>query len=368
MKSVIILGGGSGSRTGLKENKIKMMLNHKPMIMHSVDKFSKLGYEIVLVANKEDYVYLKTLNPNIKITLGGITRSDSVRNGLKEVDTKYVLIHDGARPFIHKNVIKNVEESLKKYDAVLVCKPVINTIYSKTLNVLDRNELIEAETPQAFLTSKIKEAYQSNPNLSLSDDVSMYKLCFNDEIGLVYHETNNDKITTREDIMRYITPSFRTGYAYDIHETDVNRPLILGGIKIDSPFGLKGHSDADVLIHAVAESLLGALGLGDLGSHFPDTDMKNKDLDSKKILSFTFGKLKELGYSIENIDASIYCEKPKLASYIPKMREVLASILNIDVFQINIKAGTNEGQDAIGKSLAIGASSSCLIRRNYENN
>ena len=363
MKSVIILGGGSGSRTGLKENKIKMMINDKPMIMHSVDKFSQLGYKIVLVANKEDYLYLQTLNPNIKITLGGMTRSDSVRNGLKEVNTKYVLIHDGARPFIDKTVIKKVEASLKKYDAVLVCKPVINTIYTKSLNVLDRNELLEAETPQAFLTSKIKEAYQSNPTLSLSDDISMYKLCFKDEIGLVYHDTNNDKITTKEDIMSFKRPSSKIGFAYDIHQTDVNRPLILGGIKIDSPFGLKGHSDADVLIHAVAESLLGALGLGDLGHHFPDTDMNNKDLDSKKILAYTAEKLKKRGYRIENIDASIYCEKPKLASYIPKMREVLASILKIDVSQINIKAGTNEAQDAIGKSLAIAASSSCVIWR-----
>jgi len=368
MKSVVILGGGSGVRTGLKENKIKYIINHKPIIQHSIDTFKALNYEIVLVANKEDFEELKNLNPNLKVVVGGSTRSDSVRSGLKEVTTKYVLIHDGARPFIQSSVINEVEKSLSEHDAVLVCKEVTNTIYNKNLDVIDRTKLLQAETPQGFLTSKIKAAYKANPGVGLSDDISMYQTLYKDKIGLVYHDTNNDKITTRDDIMRYTTPSFKIGYAFDIHQTDKDYPLTLGGIKIESPFGLRGHSDADVLIHAVAESLLGALGLGDLGTHFPDTDMTYKGLDSKVILVYTKDKLKEHGYQIENIDASIFCEKPKLAAYIPKMRKVMADILNIEVSQINVKAGTNEGQDAVGKSLAIAASSSCLIRRIYENN
>ena len=175
-------------------------------------------------------------------------------------------------------------------------------------------------------------------------------------------ETENKKITTKEDI-KALTPKFKIGYSYDIHKTDKTRPLILGGIKIENDFGLLGHSDADVLLHAISESLIGALGLGDLGTHFPDTDLRYKDLDSKKILMFVKDLLNKEGYVIENIDASIFAEKPKLARYIPKMREVIADVLKINKAQVNIKAGTNEGEDSVGKGRSVAASCVSLIRR-----
>ena len=153
---------------------------------------------------------------------------------------------------------------------------VVDTVY-EDFKVLNRDKLMIALTPQAFLKEKYMLCFKKEAS-KFTDDISLYKSVYDDEVGLV--ETENKKITTKEDI-KALTPKFKIGYSYDIHKTDKTRPLILGGIKIENDFGLLGHSDADVLLHAISESLIGALGLGDLGTHFPDTDLRYKDLDSK---------------------------------------------------------------------------------------
>ncbi len=357
MYDAIILAAGVGKRSGLEENKILYMLDGKPLFMHSVDAFIKEGVNVILVINPSDEKEILKYYKGT-YTYGGKNRSDSVYNGLKESKAKYVFIHDAARPFIKDDVIIKIKEKLSKYDAVMCYQRVVDTVY-EDFKVLNRDKLMIALTPQAFLKEKYLVCFKNDAS-KFTDDISLYKSVYDDEVGLV--ETENKKITTKEDI-KLLSPDFKIGYSYDIHKTDKNRPLILGGIKIESDFGLLGHSDADVLLHAIGESLIGALGLGDLGTHFPDTDLKYKDLDSKKILSFVEGLLIKEGYKIENIDASIFAEKPKLISYIPKMREVIADILKINKAQVNIKAGTNEGMDSIGKGQAIAASCVSLIRR-----
>lgn len=362
MITAVVVAAGKGLRTGYHKNKILYEYNQKPLFMYSVETFLELGYKVVLVVSESDYELLKDLK-NVKVVIGGDTRTKSVYNGLKTVETKYVMIHDAARPFIRKEVILKVEEMLKEYDCVMVCKKVSNTIYDQNINVLDRETLISAETPQAFVTEKLKEGYELYKDYPVTDDISLYKAYKkNCEVGLVMHTTNNDKVTTKEDLEKLKTPIFRVGYAYDIHQTKVGRPLILGGTEIKSDFGLLGHSDADVLLHAISEAIIGALGLGDLGTHFPDTDMKYKDLDSKKILSYTKDLLKSHSYQIENIDASVFLEKPKLAPHLNEMKKVICGILEISPNDLNLKAGTNEGVDAIGRKEAIASSATVLIR------
>ncbi|MCI6357781.1 MAG: 2-C-methyl-D-erythritol 2,4-cyclodiphosphate synthase [Erysipelotrichaceae bacterium] len=156
---------------------------------------------------------------------------------------------------------------------------------------------------------------------------------------------------------------FRIGYASDIHRLVKDRKLILGGVEIPHEFGLLGHSDADVVIHALGESILGALALGDLGTHFPDTDEKYKDIDSKILLKEIYKLMRDEGYSLENADVSISLEKPKLKNYIPQMRKILAEILNVDVSAISIKAGTNEGVGPVGRGEACVATSVVLLRK-----
>ncbi len=362
MYTAIILAAGKAKRFNLPENKIKYMINNKPIYQYSLDKFLKLGFKVVFVVNKIDYQEFKTYE-NIEVVVGGSSRSESVENGLSKVNTKYVLIHDAARPFVSEKLILGVKDLLKKYDAVLPVKAITSTIYRTDLSIVDRKKLMEAETPQAFLTSKIKKAYMLKKEEDYTDDISLYINYFDSNIGLFFHETNNEKITTQEDIKKYIMPKYKIGHAYDIHQIDKNRKLFLGGIEIKCGFGLLGHSDADVLLHAIAEAIIGALGEGDLGTHFPDDDIAYKDFDSKKILKFCVNKLQEKGFLIENIDASVYAEEPKLNKYIPKMKAVIAKILVINQDRLNIKAGTNEKLDAVGQKKAIAAEAICLLKK-----
>lgn len=155
----------------------------------------------------------------------------------------------------------------------------------------------------------------------------------------------------------------RIGFAKDIHRLVEHRPLILGGILIPYEKGLLGHSDADVVLHSVAESLLGALALGDLGKWFPDTDNKYKDMDSKIIVQTVMEEVKKRNYSVQNIDISIVAEKPKLAPYILDMRTCIAKLLQVEIEQVSVKAGTNEQVDDLGKGLAIESTAICLLTK-----
>lgn len=155
---------------------------------------------------------------------------------------------------------------------------------------------------------------------------------------------------------------FRVGLGYDIHTLTVGRDLIIGGVKITHEKGLLGHSDADVLVHAIIDALLGALALSDIGTLFPDTDKKYKNADSTILLKKVYEKIQKEGYEIVNIDSNIIAQEPKMMPYIPKMRDTLAGVLQIEQNQISIKAKTNEKMDAVGQSLAIEAHSVVLLK------
>lgn len=157
----------------------------------------------------------------------------------------------------------------------------------------------------------------------------------------------------------------RIGHAWDVHKLVNGRPLILGGVNIPNELGLLGHSDADVLLHAIAEALLGSLALGDLGTFFPDTDMKYKDMDSKIILKDVYELIKANGYKIVNIDSTVYAEKPKLRPYIDIIRNSIANILGIDINQVSVKATTHEKMGSIGKMEAISSEAVVLVEREF---
>lgn len=156
---------------------------------------------------------------------------------------------------------------------------------------------------------------------------------------------------------------YRIGIGYDIHKLTSGRDLIIGGVKITHEKGLLGHSDADVLIHAIIDAMLGALALADIGTLFPDTDKKYKDIDSTILLTHVFEKIKESGWEIENIDSNIIAQKPKMMPYIPKMKEVLCKILKLDNDRLSIKAKTKENLDAVGQELAIEANAVLLLKK-----
>lgn len=367
MYACVLVAAGSGTRANLGYNKLRYLVNQKPLFWYAFKPFYDRNYEMVVVINPEDESFVRTYLPSdVKIVYGGKTRAESVKNGLNEVTEPYVMIHDAARVYIDEELIDQVENGLAIHQACVLSKRVTNTIYLKedSLKVLDRRFLYEAETPQAFITAEIKTAYQ-NIQPSATDDVSQYQASFNREVGLILHEKNNSKITYQKDIEHFEKEvekhMFKIGHSYDIHALVENRKLILGGIEIPFELGLLGHSDADVLLHAVAESILGALGLGDLGTFFPDTDKKYKDIDSKIIVSDVVKMMKNKGYKISNLDCTIFAEKPKLAPFIGDIKKSISTLLDAPVGSVNVKAATNEKLDAIGNLKAMAASATVLL-------
>jgi len=367
MYACVLVAAGSGTRAHLGYNKLRYLVNQKPLFWYALKPFYDRGYEVVMVINPEDEDFVKSYIPeDVKIAYGGKTRAESVRNGLNEVTENFVLIHDAARVYIDDMLIEQIEKGLSIYRACVLTKRVTNTIYMKQqdLQILDRNQLYEAETPQAFMTDEIRAAYVKM-SLSATDDVSQYQMMFNHEVGLIIHEKNNAKITYQKDIEHFEKEvekhMYRIGNSYDIHQLVEGRKLILGGIEIPFELGLLGHSDADVLLHAIAESILGALGLGDLGTFFPDTDKKYKDMDSKNIVTSVVKMMNDRGYKVSNLDCTVFAEKPKLAPFISDIKQSISTLLSTTIENINIKAATNEKLDSIGNLKAMAASATVLL-------
>jgi 2-C-methyl-D-erythritol 4-phosphate cytidylyltransferase / 2-C-methyl-D-erythritol 2,4-cyclodiphosphate synthase len=372
MNTALIVAAGTGSRTQLNQSKVLFEINHKPLFLYSVETFLEMGYEIVLVVNRNDLNdFRKYVRDNIKMVIGGKTRSESVMLGLKEVETPYVYIHDAARPLISKKTIMDIEKALEFQDAVLLAEKVTSAIKRYESNVLqsmNRESFILAQTPQAFLTEKIRYAYLRTSQ-SYDDDIALYQAFYPEEkIKIVINEEPNLKVTYPQDLL-YVKShlereeSMRIGHSFDIHQLVTGRPLILGGIEIPHEKGLLGHSDADVLLHAIAEAMLGALALGDLGTHFPDTIEKTKDMSSVKIVKDVHEMVKSRGYEIGNVDATVYAELPKLNPFISAIRDSISNHLGISKDSISVKATTYEKMDAIGQQKAIAAEAVVIMKR-----
>ncbi|MFH0766822.1 MAG: 2-C-methyl-D-erythritol 2,4-cyclodiphosphate synthase [Bacillota bacterium] len=372
MNTALIVAAGIGSRAQLNQSKILYKVNNKPLFLYSVETFLSLGFRIVLVVSKNDINEIRKYeNENVKVVIGGKTRGESVMNGLMEVETPYVYIHDAARPLISSNTIMEIEKALHYHDAVLLAEHLTNAIKSNEnndLTSLNRENYILAQTPQAFLTEKIRFAYRRS-HQTFDDDIALYQSFYPEEkIQVVFNLEPNIKVTFPQDfpyIKQFLEKEtkMRIGHSFDIHQLTTDRPLILGGVHIPFEKGLLGHSDADVLLHVIAESMLGALGLGDLGTIYPDTDLAYKDLSSVKILKTVHDLIRQKGYEIGNIDSTVYAELPKLNPHINEIKQSISQILNVNIEQISVKATTYEKMDAIGEKKAIAAEAVVLLKK-----
>jgi len=373
MNTALIVAAGTGSRAQLNQSKVLYLINHKPLFMYSVEAFLELGFKIVLVVSKNDLNEIQNyINPEkVVVVIGGKTRSESVKFGLKVVQTPYVYIHDAARPLITKKAILEIEKSLQFHDAVLLAERLTSSlkrVEHNELSSLKRDAYVLSQTPQAFLTEKIRYAYIRNED-SYDDDISLYQAFYPEEkVFVVYNEDPNLKVTYPIDF-QYVKmhlekeEPMRIGHSFDIHQLVENRPLILGGIQIPYEKGLLGHSDADVLLHAIAEAMLGALSLGDLGTYYPDTNPQFKDINSMKILKEIYEMIRQKGYIVGNIDSTVYAELPKLNPYITQIKQNISKNLNILEDQIAVKATTYEKMDAIGEKKAIAAEAVVLLKK-----
>lgn len=370
MFDCILLMAGSGTRSNLNYNKIKYIINDKPIYQYSLDKFLNIEEcnKIILVVKKEEYDdFINLESDKIKVVVGGDTRFNSVLNGIKHSKLKTVLIHDAARPNVLEEDIKKVYESSKVYDSVSLgvkVKDCIRETESVT-KTLERNNLWQVQTPQALNKELLIKGLESKKYDNYYDDCEVLEKNFGINCYMVEGSYYNIKATTKEDIeyLEYLMTkkSYKIGQSKDTHKLVENRKLILGGVDIPFELGLLGHSDADVVYHCVVESIIGALGLGDIGKLFPDTDLKYKDIASSYFMKEVYKLMNEQGYEIGNIDVTIYIEKPILKEYKPIMEENIANLLHTRKENVNVKATRGEGIGFIGRMEGISAEAVCLL-------
>ena len=300
------------------------------------------------------------------VVQGGATRADSVRSGLAAAEGELVAIHDAARPFVSKAVIDAALTAAAADGAAAPAVPVKDTIKiadgaGRVAATPDRASLYAVQTPQCFRRSLYLQALSAVTGEKASlvtDDCSLFELA-GLPVTLTKGDYANYKITTKEDLQKEKT--MRIGHGYDVHRLVEDRKLILGGVEIPFEKGLLGHSDADVLLHAVMDAVLGAAALGDIGQHFPDNDPAYKGADSLQLTREVAKIIAAHGYKVGNIDATILCQRPKLAAHIPAMREKIADAFGLPVDAVSVKATTEEHLGFSGEGLGISAHAVALI-------
>lgn len=367
MKTTLILAcAGKGVRAEQNKNKLLVETGGSTLLEKTLSAFIKSGVinDYIITANEDDFATIQNLVPYAKVVLGGKTRTESVSHALKEVSNGVVLIHDGARPFVSERIIKDCIVAAEKFGGAITAVPSRDTVAKgETLitEYVGKNGLYSIQTPQAFKVELIKTAYSKIKDESFNDDGEIFAeyIC---PPHIVMGDNINVKITFKEDFELLNTfGGFKVGTGFDCHRLVENRDLILGGVKIPHDKGLLGHSDADVLTHAIMDAILSALSLRDIGYHFPDTDAKYKDADSMKLLEKVMDMANERGYKINNVSAVIMAEKPKLLKHVPAITENIAAALGIEKSAVGITATTLEGLGFVGREEGISVHSTVSL-------
>ena len=342
----------------------------KPFIEHNIEQLTKIGFKKITLVISNNSILRDIKEKDIELIKGGKTRTLSVKNALtkSKITAKYVFIHDAARILASEKILKKlVKETYKdKYDCIIPFSKCADTVIKNHTN-LKREDLKLIKTPQVFLKKKIAQLHVINKNYQLTDDSILMR---NDpkefKIKYLLDNSLNFKVTYKEDLENLSikhNQNQRVGLGYDIHKIQkINRynKIKLGGISIKSKVKVISHSDGDVILHAITDSILGALSLRDIGTYFPNNKI-NKNRNSKEFLDFALTKLKNKNFKINNIDLMIVSEIPKINPYYEKMIKSLIRILQIDKNQITIKATTNEKSGLIGKSEFIACWSNLSI-------
>lgn len=368
---VVIAAAGSGTRMGIESGLPKqfMTIDGTPMIRKTVAIFEKNPYvdDICIVINGQYKKLCENLLSDFEkircIVPGGKERQDSVGAGIRELakvsDFAYVMIHDCARPYVTERIIEDSLETVSKINACTAAVPVKDTIRHGNMT-LERKELYSVQTPQTFERNLILKAYEracSDGYMGTDDGSIVERMGL--PVAIVQGDYANIKITTREDLPM----ESRVGTGYDVHRLEPARKLILGGVEIEYEKGLLGHSDADVLVHAVMDAMLGAAALGDIGKHFPDTDPRYKGISSLKLLAHVNDLIKSQGYALGNVDATVIAQQPKLAPHIDRMKRNIAEVLGVDESRINIKATTTEKLGFTGRGEGIAADAVVILNK-----
>ncbi|QCE33511.1 2-C-methyl-D-erythritol 2,4-cyclodiphosphate synthase [Acetobacteraceae bacterium] len=381
--AAILLGGGTGKRfkESLKsplntENaslpKQYLLLNGKPIIHHAAEALLPYVDLIQPVGDREKLV--ATLPKDKKIlppVSGGTERQDSVRNGLEALSRlsktpDLVLIHDGARPLVPSACIENVLEALNDYYGAIPARKVTDTIKRVENDVIvatvERDNLRRAQTPQGFHFQLFLDLHRKDNNNKCTDDIALLEAA-GFETKVVEGSERNIKVTVEEDLNFLKTMFSQTsspapllphiGNGYDVHAFEAGRPLMLGGVEVPHTHGLAGHSDADVVLHALCDALYGAMNEGDIGRHFPPSDNQWKSANSRQFLEHAIDFLRQKNGRLINADITLICEAPKISPHAEKMMQKMAEIMDVSPKRISLKATTTEKLGFTGRKEGI---------------
>ena len=381
----VLLAAGNSTRMGGGRSKVLEELGGRPALCRSLEVLDRcpLIGEICLVCREQDLADMLPLTSGlgtpVRVVPGGAQRQDSVERGVEALTGpwEYVAIHDGARPLVTDEVLAAVCRDAMAHGAATAAVPSKDTCKLAdeagfVAATPARDRLWAVQTPQAFSLALYREALGKAraAGQSYTDDCQLIEAA-GGSVKLTMGDYRNIKLTTPEDLLAaraYLggeggKKTVRIGYGYDVHRLLEGRKLILAGVEVPFEKGLLGHSDADVIAHAVADALLGAAALGDIGHLFPDTDPRYAGADSLKLLGEVCRLLREKGFSIGNIDATLLAQRPKIAPHISRMRENLAAACGIAADQVSVKATTEERLGFTGREEGMAASAVCLLER-----
>jgi len=384
--AAVIVAAGQSTRFGAP--KILTPVAGMPAILRSVRAFRAVPEcaAIVLVINQSLQTDIASLladdepSAGVKLVPGGERRQDSVLAGLEAIgDADIVVIHDGARPLVTPQLIEATIAAVRAgSEAAVAAVPVTDTLKRDSrsgVETVDRANLWRAQTPQAFRVDRLRKALASamERGLTVTDEAMAIEMT-GGSVTLVQGDEQNIKLTTPEDarVIEALASArpergqaiVRTGIGYDVHRLVPGRPLVLGGIEIPFELGLEGHSDADVLLHAIADAMLGAAAMGDIGYHFPPSDESYRSISSITLLERSREIVAAAGYEIVNVDATIIAEDPKIGPHASRMRSVIADALLIDLGAVSLKATTNERLGFAGRREGIAAMAVATLRGN----
>lgn len=364
-RALILVAAGRGQRAGGELPKQYRDIAGKPLLAWTMDNASQTALfdRIILVVAANDSWAADLPGDAIRVT-GGATRTASVRAGLdalRESPPAQVFIHDGARPFIDRDLVQPLIDALTTHDGAVPALAIADALKSDDFAPVDRDRLRRVQTPQAFDYAKIKAAYDALPaDASAHDDIAVAR-----EAGLTLAFTpgseRNFKVTWPDDFAKadaMLSPRRLTitGSGFDVHKLEESdAPLWLCGVEIDSPYTLVGHSDADVGLHAITDALLGAIAQGDIGDHFPPSDPQWKGAASDRFLAHAVTLAREHGATLRHVDLTIICEHPKIKPYRAAMRDRVAAITGLPLGRVSIKATTTETLGFTGRREGIAA-------------
>ncbi len=365
--TAVVVAAGKSTRMGF-DKLFYPLCGGQNALMMSLAAFDRHEYidEIVLVTGEnaaEALPLLKACKKPAHMVAGGETRAESVRNGVAAANGALVAIHDAARPFVSADIIREAVAAAAAHGAGAPAVAVKDTIKvsqnGKEVNSTPaRDTLFAVQTPQVFQKALYLQALALVDDVTLTDDCLLFE-----KAGYPVHLTQgayeNYKITTQDDLKGM--NKMRIGHGYDVHRLVAGRKLILGGVTIEHKTGLLGHSDADVLTHAIMDALLGAAALGDIGALFPDTADEYAGADSLVLLGRVCEEVKRAGYAVGNVDATLLCQAPKLRGYIDTMRQNLAAAMHIADTDVSVKATTEEHLGFTGEELGIAAHAVVLL-------